>query len=163
MLLRGRRRAPLGSSGSDGGARGEIKNCFEYRCSFVYVRICWSLPMDISGFRAGSDFHKFEIWLHWSLFCQLFLLDTNGILASLLKDLPQSGIVRETCWCQVFLCPLLCQLWSKTEKKYFKLILTSMSGFKKKVTGTLIFPKMSKITSQRISKFTFLCVWCVYL
>ena len=129
MLLRGRRRAPLGSSGSDGGARGEIKNCFEYQCSFVYVRICWSLPMDISGFRAGSDFHNFEIWLHWSLFCQLFLLDTNGILASLLEDLPQSGIVRETCLMSGFLCPLLCQLWSKTEKKYFKLILTSMSGF----------------------------------
>ena len=39
-----------------------------------------------------------------------------------------------------------------------------MSGFKKKVTGTLIFPKMSKISSQRISKFTFfVCVVCVFV
>ena len=157
MLLRGRRRAPLGSSGSDGGARGEIKNCFEYQCSFVYVRICWSLPMDISGFRAGSDFHKFEIWLHWSLFCQLFLLDTNGILASLLED-SQGDLLDVRFFCAHYF--VNCDLRQK--RSILNWFWHQCLAFKKSYWYSYISQNVKNHISENF-KIHFLCVVCVFV
>ena len=109
------------------------------------------------GFRAGSDFHKFEIWLHWSLFCQLFLLDTNGILASLLED-SQGDLLDVRFFCAHYF--VNCDLRQK--RSILNWFWHQCLAFKKSYWYSYISQNVKNHISENF-KIHFLCVVCVFV